>query len=142
MAKARVKESLIRQVIRTWPEYEDGRVCFIEPGLGSDTGLSDTMFNSDLDGRLIPVELKRGKSVVSELRPSQRIWHRQQLHWGNRTYGLVLRLDSSVRMMALSLSGGLMSEIQEREIYGWSSVWDVSYRSVMTGINAYSIGSL
>lgn len=134
---SRPKESLLRQLIRQWPEYEDGRVMFIEPGMGSDVGLPDTMMNSDLDSKLIPVELKRGRSVVSELRPSQRIWHRQQLYHGNRTYGLLLTHGSSSILYALSLSGGLLSEIQEEQICSWSSAWDMSYPSVMRAINAY-----
>lgn len=136
------KESLLRQTIKEWPQYEDGRVTFIEPGMGSDIGLPDTLFNSNVDGKLVPIELKRGKSVIAELRPSQRIWHRQQLFHGNQTYGLLLTPYSASILYALSLSGGLMSELQELQIGSWSSVSMLTFDSVMASINAYSNGSL
>ncbi len=104
-------ESALRLKIRTWDEYVDGFVSFVEPSIGSDVGISDCLFT--IKSKLVPVELKRGRSVLRELRPSQRMWHRTQLHNGIKTYGLLLLRDDSVELYRLSLSGGFASDFIE-----------------------------
>lgn len=135
MGRMRVHESELRKAIRRWQEYEAGLVSFIEPAVGADTGLPDTLFL--VRGQLVGVELKRGESVVRELRPSQRAWHRGTLHNGGQTYGLTLRNDGQVLMVALQLSGGETSELTERKIMRCSQQ-EFSFEAVASTIMAYS----
>lgn len=61
-----------RWFVEAWGEW----LVRIEPGRGGDVGVSDLMV--PVDGRLVPVELKifvDGK--ISDVRPSQKVWHRQ-----------------------------------------------------------------
>jgi hypothetical protein len=61
---------------RWFVEAWDGWLVRIEPGRGGDVGVSDLMV--PVDGRLIPVELKVFVGgQMSEVRPSQKVWHRQ-----------------------------------------------------------------
>ena len=135
MARIKVKENQLRGAIRSWPEHEDGKISFIEPGLGSDTGIADCLFI--VGAHWVPVELKRGPSVVKELRPSQRAWHRASLHHGAQTFGLSLRNDGSVIMVALGLAGGLMSELIETQMMSWQNMGQLDYSQVIQLINAY-----
>lgn len=64
----------------------------------------------------VPLELKRGNSVVAGLRPTQRLWHRNSLNLGIQTYGMTLRQDESVSLVALRLSGGFNGDLLEDEI--------------------------
>lgn len=135
MARMTVKESALRRHIRTWDEYLAGLVSFIEPAVGSDTGLPDTLFL--LRGRLVPIELKRGESVVRELRPSQRSCHRSTLHAGGQTYGLTVREDKQVLMYALHLEGGLASELGERKLMR-CDISELTFTVVFDIVMAYS----
>lgn len=135
MGRMRVQESQLRKMIRSWPEHEQGMVSFVEPAVGADTGLPDTLFL--LKGHLVGIELKRGESVVKELRPSQRRWHRSTLHNGGQTYGLTLRNDDNVLLVAIHLSGGVMSDLLERKIMRCSQA-EFSFETVSRAINAYS----
>ena len=61
-----------RWFVAAWGEW----LVRIEPRLGGDVGVSDLMVV--VDNVLIPVELKVLKDgKVSEIRPSQKVWHRQ-----------------------------------------------------------------
>lgn len=139
MGRALVQESQLRKHIRAWPETEAGYVTFIEPavGAGADVGVSDCLIT--VRGQMRPVELKRGDSVVKELRPSQRRWHRLNLHSGLQTYGLTLRNDGQVVMFAIGLAGGLMSELIERKIMR-CSLEELNYNAVSYVITSYSLG--
>lgn len=133
MKRTKVFESQLRGLIKNWPEYDAGLVSFVEPGLGADTGVADCLFL--IDAQLTPVELKRGLSVVKELRPSQRAWHRALLHAGARTYGLTLTGMVSVILFKLSLSGGLMSDLEEAEIDSYS-LSNFTFKGVTDSIRA------
>lgn len=97
--------------MRDVTRFPSGTVSFSEPGLGSDFGLPDAWVANA--PAWTPVELKRGPSVVKELRPTQRLWHRNSLSLGIQTYGMTLRSDGTVALVALRLSGGFMSELLE-----------------------------
>ena len=114
-----VLESELRRTIRGWPEYEKGLISFIEPSRGSDVGIADCLLTTSIG--LVPIELKRGPSVVRELRPAQRAWHRCQLHAGVNTYGLTILRNRAVALFQLALSGGIMSDITETLVGCWSS---------------------
>lgn len=136
MGRMKVHESELRRHIRSWPQHEQGLISFIEPGLGADTGFPDTTFL--IGAYQVPIELKRGRSVVKELRPSQRAWHRATLHAGGITYGITLLNDGSVLMVRLALSGGLMSELQEHAMDRWETLAEMEYSHIKELISAYS----
>jgi len=106
-----LKESLLRNALRDVNRFPEGRIGFIEPANGSDVGLPDCLVA--IGDRWKPLELKRGNSVIKELRPTQRLWHRTSLSFGIRTHGLVLRSDYSVILFEIKLSGGFSSELSE-----------------------------
>jgi hypothetical protein len=61
-----------------------GWLVRIEPRMGGDVGVSDVMV--PIDGILVPVELKLlVDGRVSEIRPSQKVWHRQAAEVGLAT---------------------------------------------------------
>lgn len=135
MGRMKVHENQLRSTVRGWGAYEAGLISFIEPGLGADTGLPDCLL---LVGRhWEPVELKRGPSVVKELRPSQRRWHRASLANGAQTYGLTLRNDGMVVMVALGLTGGLMSELFETALLT-KPLASLSHYDVVEQISSFS----
>lgn len=122
-------ENDLRKLIRTWPEYNAGLITFIEPARGSDVGVSDCLFTHR--HALVPVELKLGPSVVKALRPSQRAWHRTQLHAGLPTYGFSLRKQGDALLFRLALSGGLMSDITETLLHRFFPLEDASFNEVV-----------
>ena len=64
------------QFKRWFVEAWGGWLVRIEPRQGGDVGVSDLMVV--VDGRLVPVELKLwAGDRVSEIRASQKVWHRQ-----------------------------------------------------------------
>ena len=92
-----VKQSLegdLRTILRDAQTDENidlTRLQFIEHGKGGDPGFPDCLVSVTHHGpRMIGVELKRGKSVVGELRPTQRLWHKSMLMAGHVTFGLTL----------------------------------------------------
>ena len=123
-----VLESELRKTIRGWPEYDQGLISFVEPARGSDVGLADCLFTTSIG--LVPMELKRGPSVVRELRPAQRAWHRCQLHAGVNTYGLTILRNRAVVLFQLALSGGLMSEITESHVDCWSAPSELRFEDL------------
>ena len=72
----------------------------MEPGRGADSGLPDTFVLAF--GRFIPIELKRGRSVVKELRPSQRMWHKSSILLRAATFGATIH-DGVVDVFQLIL---------------------------------------
>lgn len=136
----RLKEGELRKVIRSWPEYDAGMITFIEPGKGSDIGVSDCLLT--MDGRLVPLELKRGSAVLAQLRPSQRAWHRDQLANGVGTFGLTLVDNGSVMMFKLRLTGGRLGNLTEAFLKSWESTQDVSFAQLIDVIRAQSNRSL
>jgi hypothetical protein len=127
-------ESHLRRQLREDKRFADGTVTLLEPGKGSDTGLPDSFFA--VNGHWEPIELKRGHSVISELRPSQKRWHRNSLYHGIQTYGLLLRRDESVLMVALALSGGLMSELLEHPLAEFK-LYEFNHGDVVNAISSY-----
>lgn len=125
--RRKVLESELRSRMRDAKFFPEGVVTFIEPGTGADSGVSDTLVI--IDGVLVPVELKRGRSVLSGLRPSQRAWHRTQAHLGVKTYGATLTQDLLVLAYRIRLTGGIMSDLTETLI-GTSSLDLFDYRSL------------
>ena len=123
-----VLESELRRTMRGWPEYDQGLISFIEPARGSDVGISDCLFTTSLG--LVPVELKRGPSVVRELRPAQRAWHRCQLHAGINTYGLTILRNRTVVLFRLALSGGIMSDLKESHVDCWGSPSELRFEAL------------
>jgi hypothetical protein len=77
-----------------------------------------------IGGLFIPIELKRGKSVVAHLRPSQKSWHKLSLSLGGRTYGATLVADpegDQVILFELKLPGGSLSgKLEEVELWRFS----------------------
>lgn len=111
MAKMKVLESTLRNALKDEERFPIGTVTLVEPGLGSDFGLPDSFIVGQTHWE--PCELKRGNSVVKGLRPTQRRWHRQSLHLGVQTYGMTLRNDGVVNVVAIRLAGGLMGGLSE-----------------------------
>ena len=61
-----------RWFVEAWGDW----LVRIEPRQGGDVGVSDLMVV--VDRRLVPVELKLWSGgKVSDIRPSQKVWHRQ-----------------------------------------------------------------
>lgn len=85
MGRRPVLESKLRKLIRDPMRFDDGSVSFIEYGHGGDAGIPDTLVH--WEDRLVPLELKRGPSVLKALRPAQRLWHRTTLTNGAQTFG-------------------------------------------------------
>jgi len=106
-----LKESLLRNALRDPIRFPVGRISFIEPANGSDVGLPDCLIA--VSDQLKPLELKRGMSVVKELRPTQRLWHRTSISFGVKSYGLTLCSDYSVMLFGLRLAGGFSGELHE-----------------------------
>lgn len=121
----RLLESKLSKHVRSWPEYDLGLITFIEPGKGSDIGITDCLMN--IDRRLVPIELKRGSAVLTQLRPSQRAWHRDQLANGVQTFGLTLVDNGSVRLFRIVLTGGRSGNLIESFLKSWESMEDVSF---------------
>ena len=136
----RLKESELRKVIRSWPEYDAGMITFIEPGKGSDIGVSDCLLT--MDGRLVPLELKRGSDVLSQLRPSQRAWHRDQLANGVDTFGLTLVDTAHVKLFKVELTGGRLGNLRQSFLKSWESTEDVSFGQLIDVIRAQYGGTL
>ena len=110
----------LRKILRDQKKFPPGSVSFIEPARGSDFGLPDTMVL--IGGLFIPIELKRGPSVVKELRPSQKVWHKLSISMGGRTYGATLD-GSSVKLYEIRLPGGSLSNKLEEQLL-WVAVED------------------
>ena len=105
-------EKDLRKVMRDLERFPLGSVSFVEPARGSDVGLPDTFVV--IKRHHTALELKRGKSVVRELRPSQRLWHKTAILMGVRTYGATLTAEGEVLLVTLLLPGGkLSSELTE-----------------------------
>lgn len=63
-------------------------------------------------GRWEPMELKRGPSVVNELRPAQRLWHRTSLKLGIPTHGATIEHSGGrVLIFRLTLTGRVLGEV-------------------------------
>lgn len=93
MGKRPVLESKLRKMMRDPERFQDGAVSFVEWARGGDAGMPDTFIHKG--DRLVPLELKRGESVVKELRPAQRLWHRTALTMGTPTYGATIVEDDA-----------------------------------------------
>lgn len=132
--KRKVMESELRRRMRDAAFFPEGLATFIEPGQGADSGVSDTLVA--IEGILVPIELKRGRSVLSGLRPSQRAWHRTQASNGVRTYGATLTQDCLVLVYRIALTGGIMSELTELLI-GTSSLQLFDYSDLRKIIMAH-----
>lgn len=105
-------EKDLRKVMRDPERFPLGSVSFVEPARGSDVGLPDTFVV--INRHHVALELKRGKSVVRELRPSQRLWHKSAILMGVKTYGATLTAEGDVLLVAIQLPGGtLSSELTE-----------------------------
>lgn len=112
MANKPLKESLLRNALRDPSRFPEGRISFIEPAKGADVGLPDCLVATE--DCWVPLELKRGKSIIKELRPTQRLWHRSSISFGIKTYGLTLCSDYSVLLFELKLHpGGFSAELSE-----------------------------
>lgn len=86
-----------------------GWLVRIEPRQGGDVGVSDVMV--PVDGRLVPVELKLWVGGrVSEIRPSQKVWHRQA-----REAGLVTMLAAGERVRGKGWKARLW-------VWGWGGL--------------------
>ena len=113
LKRGAVLESDLRRLTRDERRFPPGTVSFFEPGVGSDFGLPDCFFAGLFPGMFrhwVPCELKRGPSVLKELRPSQRLWHRNSLHLGIPTYGASISLDEDrISIFKLSLIGKKIS---------------------------------
>lgn len=106
-------EKDLRRVLQDPDRFPIGSVSFVEPGLGATHGLPDTFVL--VTGRFTPLELKRGLSVVKELRPTQRLWHKSIIIRGASSFGAAIAKDGSVRFFQLfmwgrSISSGLGEE--------------------------------
>jgi hypothetical protein len=108
-------EKDLRKVMRDLERFPLGSVSFVEPARGSDVGLPDTFVV--VDGHHTALELKRGNSVVRELRPTQRLWHKTAILIGAKTYGATLRSSGAVSIVRILLPGGhIGSELTEEPI--------------------------
>lgn len=93
MGKRPVLESKLRKMMREPQRFKGGAVSFVEWAQGGDAGIPDTLIH--MGNHLVPLELKRGESVVKELRPAQRLWHRTALTMGTPTYGATIVKDAA-----------------------------------------------
>lgn len=88
------RESELRQILRDESRFDPLAVSFCEFGLGGDPGLPDTWFA--FNNRWNAFELKRGKGVAKQLRPSQIRWHKGSLRFGIRTFGMTISADAQM----------------------------------------------
>lgn len=118
--------------MRDSSRFPIGCVSFVEPGLGADTGLPDTFVL--INGLFVPLELKRGQSVVKELRPSQRLWHRTSIMRGARTYGAAIGSDNLVRLYEMIGSSGSLSGPLSEKLLSSVFVGLFTHQSLITGL--------
>jgi hypothetical protein len=81
-----VLEKDLRDMFRDQDRFPYGSVTLIEPGLGCDSGVADVLVT--VKPVMVPLELKLGDSVVSELRASQRAWVKDGHEFGRRHFGM------------------------------------------------------
>jgi hypothetical protein len=116
-------EGDLRKLLRDLKRFPSGAISFCEFGKGGDPGLPDSFLAGAR--HWIPLELKRGKSVVRNLRPSQRKWHRDSLERDIPTYGATIIGEAPHRIliMRLLLINGELSE----ELIAECSSQDINY---------------
>ena len=108
-------EKDLRRVLQDPDRFPLGSVSFVEPGLGATHGLPDTFVL--VAGRFTPLELKRGRSVVKELRPTQKLWHKSIIMRGAKSFGAAIAKDGSVRFFELFMRGVSIScDLEEEQI--------------------------
>lgn len=100
-------ESHLRSILRDDLRFPSNRITFTEFAKGGSSGVVDCWFAHG--GRWNPLELKLGSSVVKNLRPTQRRWHRDSLELGIPTYGASID-DNVVRVFELYLKAGTIKE--------------------------------
>ena len=107
--KRTVLEADLRFILRDESRFPFGTVSFCEFARGGDPGFPDSMIAGPR--HWIPTELKRGGSVVKNLRPTQRRWHRTSLELGIPTYGMSISLNGKqVLVFSLGLDSGGLNE--------------------------------
>lgn len=129
MAGSRVLEGDLRKIMRDPMRFPSGTLFFGEFGHGGDPGLPDAWLAGN--SRWLPLELKKGNSVVKALRPSQRKWHRESLERGIATYGATIRGVGSqnVLIVRIVLVGSTLMEEYVADIaadeltYDWLRIY-------------------
>lgn len=107
--KATVLERDLRALLRDESRFPFGTVTFTEFAMGGDAGAPDSWIAALSHAQ--PVELKRGKSALKGLRPSQKQWHLSCAVYGVRTYGLAIDTTGTIRLFRMCPRGVLDEEL-------------------------------
>lgn len=125
-----VLEGDLRKLLRDDARFPSGTVTFCEWAPGGDPGMPDSWVACH--GRWEPLELKRGSSVVKELRPAQRLWHRTSLKLGIPTHGLTIEhTGGRVLVFRLILNERVLEEVLLEEVDSNSLQLDVLTQIIM-----------
>lgn len=107
-------ESDLRKLLRDRTKFNEEDFVFIEHGRGGDAGLPDVML---IEGKkFVPIELKKGPSVLKKLRPTQRGFHKQMAMLMVPTFGLTLHKDQVI-MFRLKVERRERLELAEKELF-------------------------
>ena len=124
-----VLEADLRHILRDVRRFPSGTVSFCEFARGGDAGLPDCW----LAGRnqWLPLELKRGGSVLKGLRPTQHAWHRDSLELGIKTWGLTIASNTKkVLLFEFVLVNGQLNEALLQSF----EPQDVKYSTIVAAI--------
>lgn len=120
--KAKVLERDLRALLRDERRFPFGTVTFTEFAKGGDAGAPDSWIAALSHAQ--PVELKRGKSALKGLRPSQKQWHLSCAVYGVRTYGLAIDTTGAIRLFRMCPRGVLGEDLMAiTDVNGFHYDW-------------------